>query len=332
MKTVLSDSSNVYVVVACLAAGLNWKLDHIPSFGHSTWLGSCITAIKYTTNATQIIQDGYRKYKSTPFKVATLNRWVVILGRPHLDDIKKSPEDELSLSEANNDFAKIDYLIGKQIIDNPYHVTVVRTHLARNVAIYYPDVRDEIEAAFNEILDLNGNEWKSIPAAATMREVVCRASNRVLVGLPLCRDPDWIYLSSQFAVDVMTDAFMLNMFPKFLVPLMANFIKNTARGIERAMRHLGPIIEQRQKCISDYGNEWTDKPNDMLQWLMDEKQEFKTKELTSRLLTMNFAAIHSTSNTFTQALYNLVANPQYIQPLREEVDAVIAEYGWTKRE
>lgn len=34
--------------------------------------------------------------------------------------------------------------------------------------------------------------------------------------------------------------------------------------------------------------------------------------------------------TFTQALYNLAANPQYVQPLREEVEAVIEKYGWTK--
>jgi Cytochrome P450 len=29
-------------------------------------------------------------------------------------------------------------------------------------------------------------------------------------------------------------------------------------------------------------------------------------------------------------LYRLLENPEYIEPLREEVDAVIAEEGWTK--
>src|SRR5260370_6410595 len=32
----------------------------------------------------------------------------------------------------------------------------------------------------------------------------------------------------------------------------------------------------------------------------------------------------------TQVLYRLLANPEYIKPLREEVDAVIREEGWTK--
>jgi hypothetical protein len=29
-------------------------------------------------------------------------------------------------------------------------------------------------------------------------------------------------------------------------------------------------------------------------------------------------------------LYRLLANPKYIEPLRQEVDAVIKEEGWTK--
>jgi hypothetical protein len=33
---------------------------------------------------------------------------------------------------------------------------------------------------------------------------------------------------------------------------------------------------------------------------------------------------------FTHALYDLAANPQYIQPLREEVEVNLAEKGWTK--
>lgn len=34
--------------------------------------------------------------------------------------------------------------------------------------------------------------------------------------------------------------------------------------------------------------------------------------------------------SFTHALYHLAAQPQYIQPIREEVERIIAEEGWTK--
>ena len=31
-----------------------------------------------------------------------------------------------------------------------------------------------------------------------------------------------------------------------------------------------------------------------------------------------------------QTLYRLLSNPEYIEPLRQEVEAVVAEEGWTK--
>ncbi|KAI6152483.1 cytochrome P450 [Pisolithus tinctorius] len=300
-------------------------LDHIPSFGYSSWLGSFISSFKYVGNAVQILQEGRAKYKETPFKVPTLNRWIVIIDRRHLEDIKKSTEDELSLIEAANETAKVDHLIGREISSNPYHVSVARIHLTRNIGLYYPDLKDEVHTAFEELLDLKDNAWKSVPAMDTMREIVCRASNRVFVGLPLCRDPDWIDLNSRFAVDVATDANILNMFPKFLVPFVSKILPNTAAGIERARKHLDPIIKERLRCMKEHGDEWSNKP-----WLIDEKQESTTKQLTLRVLTINFASIHSTSNTFTQALYNLAAYPQYVGPLREEVDTIIREHGWTK--
>ena len=31
-----------------------------------------------------------------------------------------------------------------------------------------------------------------------------------------------------------------------------------------------------------------------------------------------------------QVLYRLLANPEYIEPLRQEVEAIVTEKGWTK--
>jgi len=36
------------------------------------------------------------------------------------------------------------------------------------------------------------------------------------------------------------------------------------------------------------------------------------------------------AQTFTQVLYRLLEHPEYIEPLRQEVEAAVAEEGWTK--
>ncbi|KAI5993498.1 cytochrome P450 [Pisolithus albus] len=327
---VLAAATCITVPIVALKLFKLSNLDHIPSVGYSYWPASYISALKYMSNAAQILQEGYVKYKGAPFKIATLNRWVVVVGRQNLEDIKKATDDELSLVEAVNDTIKIDYLIGPAISADPYHIPLARIRLSRKLGLYYPDMKDEVYNAFEEVLGLKDNAWKSVVAVETIRQIVCRASNRVIVGLPLCRDPDWIDLNARYAVDVAFDANILNMFPKFLVPFVSKVLPKSAAGIKRAMKHLDPLIEGRFRCMKEHGDEWSDKPNDFLQWLIDEKEECTTRQLTLRVLTLSFASIHSTTNTCTQALYNLAANPQYVEPLREEVDAVIREHGWTK--
>lgn len=92
-----------------------------------------------------------------------------------------------------------------------------------------------------------------------------------------------------------------------------------------------------------------------MQWLIDAApgEKHRTpRALVARILTINMAAIHTTtmvcshmllctlalrkvpvqrqSQTSSQALCYLAAYPEYIQPLREEVEAVVRDNGWTK--
>jgi cytochrome P450 len=48
------------------------------------------------------------------------------------------------------------------------------------------------------------------------------------------------------------------------------------------------------------------------------------------MINVNFTAIHTSSMSFTQTFYWLAAHPEYVADLREEVEAAVAEHGWTK--
>jgi hypothetical protein len=47
-------------------------------------------------------------------------------------------------------------------------------------------------------------------------------------------------------------------------------------------------------------------------------------------LACSVGSLTFTTQTCTRVLYRLLASPEYIEPLRREVEAVIAEEGWTK--
>ena len=94
------------------------------------------------------------------------------------------------------------YTFGDEVIADPYHVPMIRNTLNKNLAACFPEIREEIVQAFDEVLALEGNgmsfvgwstnsylykiEWKAVPAMTTALTIVCRASNRLFVGYPLC--------------------------------------------------------------------------------------------------------------------------------------------------
>jgi len=163
-------------------------------------------------------------------------------------------------------------------------------------------------------------------------KIVSRTSNRIFVGPPKCRDPEYMALNVQFTIDVVLGFQIINLFPPFLKPLAGRWFTNVPKAIRTGIRHLGPMIEERQQKIDEYGSDYPDKPNDMLAWLMDQATgtERSVRHLTLRILALNFAAIHTSSMSFTHALFHLASRPEYIQPIREEVESVVAQEGWSK--
>lgn len=165
-------------------------------------------------------------------------------------------------------------------------------------------------------MDLTGDVgWVDVPMLDTVRQVICRASNRIFVGLPKCREQDWINLNIEFTLDVTKCRIVLNFFPPFLKPcappvfartladagrlsLAGRMLTTVPAKLKRAMYHLEPIIEGRRQKMMESGKDYADKPNDMLQWFLEDERGMRSsvKDLSLRMLAINFAAVHTSSN------------------------------------
>ena len=122
------------------------------------------------------------QHKSTAFKVAELYHWLVIVSnREQIEELRRAPDDVFSFQDATNEVGDYSFLLGLGRIechwqrlnmnytlgsggadsDAPFHVSVVRSQLTRNIGTLYPQIRDEIVTAFDEVLDLKGNGERS---------------------------------------------------------------------------------------------------------------------------------------------------------------------------
>ncbi|KAJ3557279.1 hypothetical protein NP233_g11785 [Leucocoprinus birnbaumii] len=193
-------------------------LDAIPTVGHSWFITSYLTALRWTRHGDEILQEGYNKYAGRPFKVATMSRWVVILsGKKLLDDMKTTPDEVISLRRAVVETMHIEYTLGRKADEDSYHNMTIRSPLTRQMMNKFDEIRDEIVQSFAEYIPL-AEDWVTVPAFATVIHIVCRINTRYFIGLPLCRNAGYRLLIEGFTYDVAISTRIINSVPSFMRP------------------------------------------------------------------------------------------------------------------
>ncbi|SJL14066.1 uncharacterized protein ARMOST_17521 [Armillaria ostoyae] len=177
-------------------------------------------------------------------------------------------------------------------------------------------------------------EWISVPLYEAICQIVCRATNRMFVGLPVCRDRDYIRLNIDFSHSVCLCACLINHGPAFLKSILGTILTPRNRALAKMKKFLGSTIRERLQQQSVHGKNWPDNSNDLLSWCLDASDDDEKRctipDLSIRTLSVNMAAIHTISEAFTTVLYAVAAHPEYVQTLRSEVESVIEEEGCTK--
>ncbi|KAK7049973.1 hypothetical protein VNI00_005404 [Paramarasmius palmivorus] len=326
------------------------KLDSIPTIT-TTGIFSFITGpVKFLFNARDMVQKGYEKYHGGIFKIRMLNRWSVVITTPKMiEDIRKAPDDVLSFQEALQDVLQIEYTLGKSLHRDPYQVAVVRGPLTRNIAARFLDVQDEIKASFNDLIPAKDGtwsdesiekrtlnlqhlpEWVPVNLNDTIMHVITLQVIALFIpgiGLTLAKQD----LNIKFTIQVVLSGQLISLFPEFMKPIVGNLFTPVPASVKRAKKHLAPIILERLAQEEEYGPDWADRPNDLLSWLLSEAKGYQRTldDLVMRILTVNFGAIHTTTMTVTTTISVLCVYSHYIEELRQEIESVVAEHGWTK--
>lgn len=283
------------------------------------------------------IGEGYRQHQPGVFRARLLWRWsYVVTGTALVDELRKAPEDVLSFAEASRDNIQSDYTLGDWRTGVRVDPMLLQTKLSRRLPQIFPAAAEEMDAAFTEEITsrLGDGGWTTIVVGEPIMRIVCRTTTRLLVGLPLCRQREFVDLNIRFAIDVMTSLIMLRWCPAFLKPAVSRFIIPVRRTFRRAEHIMGETINYHLRQSEMAGSEWQDgKPDDYLQWSIDLNEPLlrDVPALSAQILHVNFAAVHTTAASFTFALYQLAAHQQkYQEPLRREAQAALAAHGWTR--
>lgn len=94
-----------------------------------------------------------------------------------------------------------------------YHIKVIQVNLTQKLSSILPDIVEEVTLAWKDNTNI-GDEWGEINVWDVMLKVVSRTANRMFVGLPLCRNQEFLDNLVEYATEVIKAGTIIDMTPQ----------------------------------------------------------------------------------------------------------------------
>lgn len=232
-------------------------------------------------------------------------------------------------------------ICSQYVVDHPSHHKIITRDLTRSLGELTSDVMNELAYALDAEWGIDTKGWKEVNPFTTLMNVVAQTANRVFVGTPLCRNKSFLENVLSFASSVIPSALFIHFIPEFFRPSVAPLITWQNRRYRRKLAGLIELECQQRQALFNGAAKTDAQHNDMLQWFIqaakdsDQPGESDPSIICQRLLVVNFAAIHTTTLSITNVLYDLISSSsaaEVIHKLREEVSTVLLANDniWTK--
>ncbi|KAJ5605308.1 hypothetical protein N7510_010462 [Penicillium lagena] len=302
----------------------------------------------FVINGRRLLREGLAKYGGKPFRILTDSGYTVILSPAfaqetrnlsdvsHVKAIAKMVNAQYPGMEAFREFAfrddliqdvvrlKLTQMLGMLPISKDVRFLAINLELGSVTLPLSEETSFTLRETFTDNL-----EWHAIVPHKTLLGAVARVSSRLFLGDRLCRDAEWLEIITTYTTYVTTAVKQYNQYPALIRPFIGRFlpsVRELLRQVQKADKLMGVVLRERE-ALEAAGK----KPDymDAIEWFKQTAKGRKYNPVYVQL-TLSFVAIHTTADLITQVMFDLALNPEYIEPLREEVLQVLKTQGWKK--
>ena len=281
---------------------------------------------KYIANVGYYLRLGREKFRNQPILLWGTEGYITVLPESFVEELKgvdDSVADNLPLF--TNIVSNYDWI---DLTHNPVLRRAIQSHLTPKLAALMPVITDELEYALQTQIP-TCQDWTSININRTLLHIISLVSGRIFVGLPLNRDEEWTNACINYTLDLFNAGRALrakSYWGKVLAVKLGTVpeVVRVDKWHKVASKLIVPIIEERE--IMQAKGLDAEIPEDMITWIMEQGGKggslIPHKSQAMIQLLASLAAIHTTTLATTNFMYDLVARPEYLEPLREEIDTV----------
>lgn len=190
---------------------------------------------------------------------------------------------------------------------------------------------EETDFAFQQAFGEH-SEWTQVTVYPKINRVVAMVSARVFLGKQLCRNEEWISLATEWTTNLFALITTTARYPAWLRPWIAPYLSETMKALElraRAKAILAPVLSAQLDATANDLPPPETMRDTLANWMMKyiAPRHMNVESLVRHQLSFSFAAIHTTTHTLYNILFDLAARPKYQHELREELKSVLKGSG-----
>lgn len=281
---------------------------------------------RYISNLWDYLRLGREDSPNQAIQLYGPEGYVVVIPEHFIEEMKAlddSVSDNLPLfTDILSDFLFFDISKGH----------IMRKVVSSKLNVKLADLLPEIVAETTYAMDLKlppTDDWTAVNINHELSQIVSLISGRIFVGPQLNRDDEWMETNICFSEDIYAAGVVLkkrSYFHKLITVWFSTCPELQRMDKCKAIAHklFIPMIKQRERLLEK--NPDYPLPNDAITWVMNmSAMEYPrpTYEQQAELqLMLSMASIHTSRTTLTNTLYDLLSRPEYIGPLRAEVDSL----------
>lgn len=247
-----------------------------------------------------------------------------------MDKLKSASETELSADKEIYRRALGQYTdLGTPI---PALWDALKVDLTRHVRELVPQLEQAASYAFDRYLDQEntpevipvGDGWMEVTGFTLIKRVVTVLNAVAFVGPKLAYDERWQNLAYEYSNDCRSAFDSLFKCPAWLRPLASRFILDRIGFTGRrklAAELLAPLIQEPPE---DGGKA----AMNLVVWIrqrLDPRQADDSVFMARMQLRAALASADSVAQALTNAIWDLITMPEYLDPIRQEVEDMVAQ-------
>jgi hypothetical protein len=283
----------------------------------------------YSAKARALLEDGAAKYGKNPFAVLVPNGVKLILPPSLAGWVKNIKDLDHQQLVRDEFFATYPGFDVQFVIHHPNRavINMIQGKLSKTDKTL-PIVREYLQAGLSEIWG-EKQSWQPLNWEDGTTGDISRAAASIFVGPELASDPDWQHVSRAYVQDFFAAVSEMHAWHPWIRNIVQWRLPHASAcraGLKRARQMVNKVVEKRRQEVEAATQRGQEPPEyyDAIAWTL-ESPAANVFEPGDVQLALAMAALFTTTEVLRQVLIEITRRPEYVEPLKEEIEGAIVD-------